>query len=215
MKTLLSFTLLITTILSNAQSILLEYNSTGAGRNVGVLWEKTIGKNSFGAGLGCNINQLAHTDDQNNLYHKRLYATKLEHFFNLHLIYDRSIFSNLKGAIKPFIFVDVQTKYSTTRNRSFLPYSFDSTATHLPYEERILYKEYIKNFGPFLWLEPTIGIGYRAMITDRLYIKQQIGAGFLFTFGNDDLLTYRQFSAYDWEFAALINVSIGWKLNPK
>jgi hypothetical protein len=198
-----------------SQALLFEVNSTGAGRNVGVLWEKSWSKNTFGAGIGYNINRIKHSDDQNNLYRKRLYATQPVHFLNVHLSYDRVILPALSEHIKPFLFFDVQAKYSGTRNRMFLPYSYDSTATWLKPEDGIRYKEYINFYGPFLWVEPNLGIGFRAMLSQRLYLKQQIGVGVLLTFGSDDLITYRQFTPFDWEFAGLIQVGLGWKFVQK
>jgi hypothetical protein len=215
MKLHFTVLLLLLSASISAQALLFEVNSTGAGRNVGVQWEKSWSKNTFGVGVGCNINKIAHSDDQFNLYRKRLYATKAVHFINLHLTYDRAILPSLPSHIKPFLFFDVQAKYSGTRNRFFLPYSYDSTATWLKPEDGIRYKEYINFYGPFLWVEPNVGIGFRAMLSQRFYLKQQVGVGVLLTFGSDDQITYRQFTPFDWEFAGLIQVGLGWKFLPK
>ena len=50
------------------------FNSTYSGRNISINASKFIkGKHEIGGGIRFNINQLAHPDDQNKSYMKRLY----------------------------------------------------------------------------------------------------------------------------------------------
>lgn len=198
-----------------AQSIDIGFNSTHSGRNITAQYELLKGKNEFSFGLGININKLAQNDDQNNFYKKRLFATEVAHYLNLNFTYQRYILSNKIRNIEPFVFYDLQAKYSTTRSRLILPHAFDSTLVVNKPEQGILYRETIENFGPFAWLENNIGIGFKAMITERLYIKQRFGVGVDLILGYDDQILYRRFSWFDWEFSTLMQFSVGYKFKKK
>jgi hypothetical protein len=200
---------LIVSYSSYSQSVNLSFNSTRAGRNVTVQYEFVKENHEWSFGLGVNINKMAHNDDQGNVYKKRMFATEPLHHLNLNATYQRYIFPKLKGCIKPFIFYDLQAKYSPTRNRFFLPVGIDSTNFQNDPEGSILYKEFIRSYGPFLWLENNIGIGFKAQITERWYVKQRFGVGLMFTIGDDDLLADRIDSRVNWEFAELLHFGIG------
>lgn len=195
-----------------AQSINIGFNSTHAGRNLTGQYETAKGKNEFSFGIGFNINKIAHNDDQNNFYKKRLYATETLNYLNLNFTYQRYIFSDKVKSIEPFVFYDLQAKYSTTRNRLILPYEYDSSLVVSNPEQGILYREYIEYFGPFLWLENNVGIGFKAMLTEKFYIKQRFGVGVNLILGHDDQILYRRFSWFDWEFSTLMHLSIGMKI---
>jgi hypothetical protein len=207
----LVFAILCSCVLKNlhSQSVNLAFNSTRAGRNVTVQYELVKENHEWSFGLGVNINKMAHNDDQGNVYKKRMFATEPLHYLNLNATYQRYIFTGLKGCIKPFVFYDVQAKYSPTRNRFFLPVGIDSTNFQNDPEGSILYKEFIRSYGPFFWLENNIGIGFKAQITEQWYIKQRFGVGLMFTIGDDDLLADRIDSRVNWEFAELLHFGVG------
>ncbi len=199
----------------NAQMLNIGFNSTDAGRNITVQYEKKMIQNEYSFGLGVNINMYGHPDNQNNFYRKRLYATKWHHYFNADFTYQMYIFNEKTTAVKPFVFYDLQAKYSTTRNQMVLPYTYDSTLVVNRPEDGILYRERIEYFGPFWWLENNIGIGFTADITDRIYIKQRIGMGVDLILGYDDQIVPKLFTWWGWEFSGLIHTSIGIRLNKK
>jgi len=198
-----------------AQGLNIGFNSTHTGRNVTAQYEIKRGKSEYSLGLGININMYGHPDNQANIYKKRLYATKWYHYFNADFTYQRYIFNEKTTAVKPFVFYDLQAKYSTTRNQMVLPYTYDSTLVVNRPEDGILYRERIEYFGPFWWLENNIGIGFTADITDRIYIKQRIGMGVDLILGYDDQIVPKLFTWWGWEFSGLIHTSIGIRLNKK
>ncbi len=197
---------MISSFISSAQDdLIFAFNSTTSGRNVAFGYSKTInGTNEIGAMLRVNINKLAHPDDQNNVYFKRLYATEFIHFFGIETFYHKSFLNNWK-CIKPFAFYDLQFTYSTTRNRDFLPYTYDSNGD-------VLYKEYIDFFGPFFWMENNIGIGFKAKLTKSFYLVQKAGVGITLIFGEDKRLPQTTFQRFQWEFGYLLSVGIIYRL---
>lgn len=194
---------------SYCQGLNLAFNSTRAGRNVTVQYEFEKQNHEWSFGLGVNINKRAHNDDQGNVYKKRMFATEPLHYLNFNATYQRYIFTKLKGCLKPFVFYDLQAKYSTTRNRFFFPVGIDSTNFQNDPDGSILYKEFIRSYGPFLWLESNIGIGFKARLTDLWYIKQRFGVGLVSIIGDDDLLADRIDSKVVWEFAELLHFGVG------
>lgn len=197
--------IIFSTVLSTKAQLDLysSFNSTDAGRSIIIGVAKTYhSKNEIGVGLRCNINKLAHNDDQNNVFRKRLYATEFIHYFGFDAFWHRYIFQ--WECVKPFVFYDVQLTYSTTRNRMFLPHSYHPDIGYL-------YKEVIEYFGPFTWLEQTIGLGFKTKVFKRFHIYQKAGFGTNFILGKDEkrLNTYDKF---EWEFAGLIQVGLVYRI---
>jgi len=205
-KFLIFVTVLTVSIKLSAQTVLFAtFNSTHSGRNISGGISKTIkDKYEFGVGVRYNINKWAHPDDQGNLYLKRLYATKVYHHFGIEAFFHHKILPNWED-VSPFIFYDLQISYSTTRNRDYLPYTYDINGD-------VLYKKYIEIHGPFIWLEQCIGIGFNAKLINNLYLTQKIGGGTSFIIGKDEMLlgTYDKF---EWEFAGLIQVGLIYRIN--
>ncbi len=198
-----------------SQDLGINYNSTGAGRNITINYTKNINHNAISIGIGYNINSIRQPDDEANIYYKRLYATKPVQYLNCNLSYQHDIFYNLKN-IHPFVFYDLQIKYSTTRSSMYLPYDYDSTYLNTANpEDGILYKNYIAYFGPYTWIENSIGIGFKVDITDRFYLQQRIGAGihFIYGYGSGKNLVVKRKT--DWEFMGLLNVGIVYRLKEK
>ena len=106
----------------NAQNLSLNYYSIGSGTNLTIDFAKDWEKNELGFGLGYNINRLAHPDDKGQVFYKRLYAYEPLYHLNVDVFWNHRIFEKLVH-IDFFSFYDLQLKYSTTRNRFFLPYS--------------------------------------------------------------------------------------------
>ncbi len=197
---------------TKGQSVNFGFNSTDSGRNITMQYEWTKGKNEFSFGLGFNFNKFAHNDDQEKLYKKRIYATKIYHRLNLDLTYQVYILENKIKNIHPFAFFDNQMKYSTTRNRTFIPFDYDSTLVTNDPAQGVIYRESIDYYGPFLWIENNVGLGFRADITERFYIKQRFGVGIDFILGHEDQILSRRFTWYDWEFSTLMHFSVGMRL---
>ncbi|WP_457611179.1 hypothetical protein [Lutibacter sp.] len=207
--------IIVSNLTAYSQDLGVNYNSTGAGRNITVNYVKYISHYALSIGIGYNINSIKQPDDQPNIYYKRLYATTSLQHLNLNLSYQHDIFYNLKN-IRPFIFYDLQIKYSTTRTSMYLGYSYDSTYlnTSRP-EDGILYKNYIAYFGPFTWIENSVGIGFNVDITNRLYLQQRFGAGIHFICGYGSGKNVVAKPKIEWEFMGLLNIGIFYRLNKK
>jgi hypothetical protein len=200
------FTLLCITIgiVGYCQSAIIgAFNTTSSGRNVNLVYSKQYNKNEFGIGLRYNINKLAHPDDQFNVYVKRLYATKFPHYWGISLFYNRYLVDKW-ACVKPFLFYNLQSTYSTTRNRFFLPVGTDTNGD-------VLYKEYIEKFGPFTWIEQAVGFGVKVNINEKFFLTQKLGAGVTFILGKDENVI-SSYDKFNWEFGGLIYTGIGYKL---
>lgn len=166
------------------------FNSTPAGRNLTLGYAKTCKVNNvLGVGLRYNINQLAHPDDQDHLFYKRLYATEFIEHLGIQAYYQRNIFNNLP-AIKPFLLYDIQATKSVTRN------NFDPDIEH---------------FGPFVWIEHSIGIGFKVNIYKSLHLVQKAGMSVVWLIGKDDQIpeTYDNFT---YEFGYLLSTGLSYRL---
>ncbi|MGB0392082.1 MAG: hypothetical protein ACPGRC_11205 [Salibacteraceae bacterium] len=189
---------------TNCYSQLLELggNLTGAGKNITATYSFLKGNHEFGAGLGYNLNSIKQSDDQNQIYYQRLFATKSIHHLNVELFYNRYIFDQLEH-IRPFIFVDIQAKYSTTRSSMYLPHSMDTSISGGA-DQQILYVNVVENFGPFLWIENYIGAGFRVNLFNKLHLRQRVGFGGYSVIGHDDRLG----GNYTWEFAGIFSLGV-------
>lgn len=206
MKNLVFFIIVvcITSPVFGQDDLLFGFNSTTAGRNLTLGYSRTVNNNhTFGVGLRININSVKHPDDQGNVFYKRLFATEFSQYFGIQANYHRAILSNWQ-CLKPYLFYDLQVTKASTWNRMFLPFSYDINGD-------VLYKEYREYFGPFWWIEQSIGIGYKVKIAKSLYMYQNAGAGMTFILGEDKKRpqTYDKFS---WEFGYLLSIGISYRL---
>jgi len=195
----------------SGQSVNFGFNSTDSGKNVSFQYEFSKGMNEFSFGIGVNINDFRQIEMRSDLYRKKLYATKGHHFVNLNFTFQRYFIKDDKVCFNPFIFYDLQAKYSTAAFLStFIEY--DSTLVQTRPEQGIVGRQHLDYFGPFYWLENNIGVGFKAMLTEKLYIKQRFGAGMNLILGHDDQILYRRFSWFDWQFSTLMHFSVGWTI---
>jgi len=208
----LTLTILITiTVSAQNKNIGLQYYSTGAGKNLTGTISIKNNKNEYGLGLGININNIRQPDDQSNIYYRRLFATKPIHYLNFNFFYQRDVFSAMKK-IRPFIVYDFQIKHSTTRSSMYIPFDYDSTLVVNEPEEGILYRNYIEYFGPFTWVENSLGLGIIIDVTDRISMTQKIGGGIHFILGDEPkLVKYRP----EWEFMYFFNIGLTYKIMKK
>lgn len=204
-KTLLLFTLLcLFQTMKSQDDLSARFNSTASGRNISICYSKLIkDKNEIGGGMRININSITQHDDQSNIYHKRLYASNFLQHFGLQLFYHRYFFE--KWTVKPFVFYDYQMAYSTTRTSMYIPHTYDINGD-------ILYKNFIEYFGPFLWIEQSVGVGFKVKVFGSFYLVQQFGLTVMFILGEEDQLPQREFE-FPLEFGQIISVGIAYRLN--
>lgn len=191
--------------------IFTDFNSVISGRSINILASGQVkNRHEFGGGLRININKMAHNDDQNNVYKKRMFATKPIHYFGLEGFYHIHLFQKLKH-IDIFAFYNVQLTYSTTRNRMFVPRN--------QYDGITCCTEHIVNFGPFTWLEQNIGIGFTVDIWKNIFITQRLGAGACFILGLDNPKEERDYylikEKFTYEFGYLLSVGVGYRFESK
>lgn len=192
-----------------AQNIDLNYYSTGAGKNITATFSKDFDRSEFGIGLGCNIGRIKQTDDQDNIFYKRLFPTKPIHYLNFNAYYDYN-FKSKWDCFKPLLFFDFQLKYSTTRTSMYDIYDYDPTIPGDSPEDYILYDNVVEYFGPFFWAENSIGLGFKVDITEKIFLKQRMGLGIHFIIGEDNRLPD---PSPVLEFYEFVNIGLGIKLN--
>src|SRR5690606_22096459 len=144
---------------------------------------------------------------QDDLYKKKLFATKTHHHINLNFTYQRYVLEDKVICLEPFLFYDLQAKRATAAYLS-VKIEYDSSYVRNWPGQGIIGYNVLDYFGPFFWLENNVGIGFKAMISDKMFIKQRFGVGVNFILGYDDQITYRKFSWFDWEFSTLMHFSI-------
>jgi hypothetical protein len=182
-----------------------SFNATESGRNVAIDYSKMFkAKHEIGAGLRININSITQPDDQGNIFYKRLYALNFYQFFGLHLYYHRLVFEKWQ-CVKPYLFYDLQLAASTTRSSAYVPFSYDTNGD-------VLYKNYIEYFGPFIWIDQNIGIGFKAKLFKSLYLFENFGLGMTLIIGEDKTLP-TTYDKLEWEMGCLITVGLAYNLS--
>ena len=206
MKRFFSLFFVLITLQVYSQNLSLTLYSTGAGKNLTMNYSIQKKSMEFGIGLGCNINPLKQPDNQSNIYYKRLYATKPLHFLNFNLFYNQYVFDKF-NQFKPFVFYDFQLKYSTTR--SSVGVTLDTLIIgETPEDLWFSTKENIEYFGPFLWVENSLGIGMRMDVTDHFFISQKLGIGIHLIIGDEPRL-FKDYNA--WEFHDFYAFALGYR----
>lgn len=209
-KVILSMFILTCSFWSYGQIIELNYNSVISGQNITATYNTIKNRNhNFSFGIGCNISRVAHPDNQEKIFYKRLFATKPLHYFNLNFSFQRFVLKNLK-TIEAYLFYDLQVKYAPTRN-VFPSVDYDSTRVTSYVEQGIIAYDKVEYFGPFTWFENTIGIGYNVKLADRLYLKNRIGLAIAFILGNDDQLVNRMRNSFGFELGGQISTGFGYE----
>lgn len=193
-----------------SQNLGLNYYSTGAGRNITATVSKSFKKSDFGIGIGYNINSIKQQDDQSNLFYKRLYATKPLYHLSLDVFYNRYFLQKLEY-INLFVFGDIQLKYSSTRSSMYLPHSMDTLTKSEDPVKDILYRQHIPNFGPFLWVETYLGVGFDVKIYKSIYFQQKIGFGGYSLIGYDNNIQGKNEDWYEWGFAGIYSFGLVFK----
>ena len=157
-------------------------------------------------GLRIHINNLAMPDDQESVYYRRMYASNFAQHFGLQLGYNWYFFPCLDH-LKPFVFYELQAAYSTTRNHGYGPaYNLNDGSYSI--------EEYTESFGPFLWLQNTIGVGFKVDIWKSFYLFEKIGFNATQIIGNDEKLMPDPFQKFPWlvnEFGYMISVGVGYR----
>lgn len=182
------------------------YNSDFSGRSVDIMFAKKFNeKHQFGIGPQIFVNSLIHYDDKELYHKKRLYYTNVKEQVGLHLFYDRHIqLSKIKPSV--YLFGDLQFKYASTRNVEHPKAYYDSI------NDIQFYYRVVKEYGPFLWLQNSYGIGFEELVFNKIVLTQKVGYGLAFIHGKDS--RYEPETTKSWYYGAwLINVGISYRFN--
>ncbi len=206
-KTIFIF-LVIISVKSYAQtSTALSYNYTHSGRNLSLIQLfKIKEKHEFGIGVRFNINVRKHEDDLEKVFYKRLYATEPLQRFGIHGVYHYNVLSNITD-VEMYLFYDVQATYANTQNDMY-----EHIGNNI-FGEKLHFLT-VYNFGPFLWIEQNVGLGFRAKLNNNWTFYQKIGLGTAFIIGKDELVNrFENYNGFKAEFSPLINVGFAYKFN--
>lgn len=208
LKTKLLCAAFVFSISVNAQwAVQTTYVSSKIGTGgINILAAKAIERHQFGVGLRVNLYSLAHKDNQNNIYSKRFYPTKFYQNLGIAGYYEYSLFPSLATS-RVSLFTDVQLAYGPTRN-VWLSLNLNPGVPPNTYEYRI------ERFGPFLWLENTIGISVQVPITNKLTLTNKAGVGLMSIIG-DKLYGKANTAAlgapfYDWEVTYTVQLGLSY-----
>ena len=98
--------------------------------------------------------------------------------------------------------------WKTTRNHGYGWTYNGNDGSYIPIEE------YTESFGPFLWLQNTIGVGFKVDIWKSFYLFEKIGFNATQIIGNDDKLMPDPFQKVHWlvnEFGYMIMAGVGYR----
>lgn len=207
-KAILLFSCIFVMCCSFAQNAAkISFNTSTLREGVIVGYSRTFHQNhEIEVGLRFHINKLAMPDDQQSIYYRRMYASSFAQHFGLQLGYNWYFLPKLEH-LKPFVFYELQAAYSTTRNHGFGP-------TYNLNDGNYSIEEYTESFGPFLWLQNTIGVGFNVEIWKSFYLFEKIGFNTTQIIGNDDKLMPDPFQKFPWlvnEFGYMIMAGVGYR----
>jgi hypothetical protein len=201
----LTFILLITVLCSNLigqNNLSVSLNLIESGRDLTIDYSRFINnKHEIGGGIRININRIAQQDDQSNIYFRRLYASEFYQYLGIHAFYHRRIIEKWQ-CLMPYLFYDLQVTKSTTRTSMFIPAAIDN-------HNNILYLNFIEYFGPFVWIDQNIGLGFRVNIFQSIYLDQKFGLGSTWIIGEDNQLPQKsKYCEYELGYLITFGVSI-------
>ena len=207
-KAVILFTCVLFACCSSAQNAAkISFNTSTLREGVIVGYSRTIHQNhEIEVGLRVHINRLVMPDDQESIYYKRMYASNLAQHFGVQLGYNWYFLPRLEH-LKPFVFYELQAAYSTTRNHGY-DYTFYINEGTLQLEE------YLESFGPFLWLQNSIGVGFKVDIWKSFYLFEKVGFNATEIIGNDEKLMPDPYQKFPWlvsEFGYMISVGVGYR----
>jgi hypothetical protein len=186
----------------------MSFNTSTLREGVIVGYSRTIHQNhEIEVGLRIHINRLAMPDDQESIYYRRMYASNFAQHFGAQLGYNWYFLPCLNH-LKPFVFYELQAAYSTTRNHGYGWTYNGNDGNYIPIEE------YTESFGPFLWLQNTIGVGFKVEIWKSFYLFEKIGFNATQIIGNDEKLMPDPFQKFPWlvnEFGYMVMAGVGYR----
>tara|TARA_R110002049_G_scaffold26035_8_gene91134 strand:- start:1539 stop:2225 length:687 start_codon:yes stop_codon:yes gene_type:complete len=211
MKTLIiQYLFFFTSITLYSQSIIGGFNSTVAGRSLSVDYSLEGTKIDIGLGLGVNINRYTPGYSINEFYYKKLLAENISDYFAIKGYIHQTIIKN--NSLKLYGFYDIQIRRSGAKSQLFLGIVYDSTLIISKPEEGVLYQETEVSYGPYFWIENTVGLGIDINLSNKLYFRQKVGLGYTTIIGKDKGNNRVNHTGYTGLFGYLINFGIGYRI---
>ncbi len=181
-----------------------NFNSCHSGRSINLVFANQFQNQlKLSTGLLINIGQIAQPDEKSCFHRKRLFPQKAYEYLGL----DFSLSHYLTEQKRLFAFANVQLKYSGVRNQEIIKVYYDSV------NQLQFYDREVNFYGPFFWMQNTVGLGFDVNILKSLYLSQKLGFGFEYIHGKDEkYLTSKR----NWfEPAFIYNVGLYWRMNEK
>ncbi len=193
-----------------SQSILGGYNSTASGHSISIDYNINRNKLEFGVGLGINLPTEYLDQGINLFYKKKLYPVKTHEYFAFKTYINRNILE--KTNFNVFVYYDFQLRRSGARSQLYLSLGYDSTLVKDRPEDGIIYQESIVEYGPYFWLENTVGVGMDIFLSKRCFLRQKVGLGITMIYGYDEGNQIVNFSGRSSMYGFLAYFGVGYRL---
>jgi len=203
---LILISVIFSTTLFSQNEVVGNFNSCHSGRTLDIVLNHNF-KNEFKLGVGVlfNLNNLQFPDNQSNVFKKRLHSQTFFQHIGLHVIYIKPLYKSKRG-VEFDLFYNLQIKRASTKSAAFTPLlNPDLNPNFLLIESNL-------NFGPFLWLQNSIGIALEYNLWKQFYLNQKLGFGLEFIHGKIDNL-YLGPNNWTWVFAKQFNLGIVYKFS--
>lgn len=166
-----------------AQSLIGGYNSTASGHSLSLDYNIKKNKSELGVGIGINLPVRYQGDGINEYFGKKLYPVKSHEFIAIKTYFHQLIYE--MGNFRSYAFYDLQLRRSGARTQTYYGIGYDSTLVKNRPEDGIIYVEGIDEYGPYFWIENTVGLGMDINISNNFFIRQKFGLGVTMIYGHD------------------------------
>lgn len=194
------FIMIIVPKIKAQNDVTLAFNSVEIGRNMSLIYSKSLNRHRIIAGIKYSINSFVQ-DNQNQVFIKRFFAINFKEHWGLVLGYQYAL--KKMNAIEPYLFYEMQFTNSHTRNEFVNPVAIDDNGT-------VYYVKRIVLFGPTIALGNYVGIGINIPLLDYLSISQKAGFGITLFYNTDPSFVFENNRSQ--EFGYILSFGIMYRL---
>ena len=150
-----------------SQKLQVTNNNSMEDHSLGLNYSKNIGQSEIGVGVSYIISKGSHNKigTHDRFYYSDHDGNNFLENLQLNVFYNYYIPFELKR-IEPFVFYNVNIKYSC-----YTVYDREVTNTQFTY-------------GPFLYMDNSLGLGFNVKLGEKFYITPQAGSGIRLKFDN-------------------------------
>ncbi len=175
----------------------LTFRSTGTGRNIAATYQLQWRKHNIHLDLKWHINRKP-VDNQDHVFFKRFYASTFSEHIGFAAGYYYQLFRDRK-TINPLLFLDAQYLRAP-----IMRYGFTRQLIPGGGSKGLVFHDELSK--PMIAIENSIGIGFTAILGDRMYLIEKLGVSHhLFTALDRSLF---HFSDVETQFGYLISMSL-------